>query len=279
MNKLLIIFLILICVIFFVYDYSPSNIEGLTSKQKFKKGVNKTWNNIKKSKLYKATGVNKYVNYLNPAKKKSKPKPPPPMMILKPASSADYSDNIISPYVGDDFESMKNDVSDYDNALNGKESKKLVSPAPIGKQYFYNTGTQCTDQKSRQLVDRYSLIDSREGVLNDDGSIDKSMFASANADLNRSTIFKEKPDYEQTLADECIPITIEPVNVYGQKSTKETHNVSVFDLNNFNKTQLGGDVSQGFTTLNMERMDYGQKTFIYSTSILGLYLLFKALQK
>jgi hypothetical protein len=288
MCKFIILFLILISVLFIggeniIIKYTEDSIiEGARSKSKpkfklsdlgKKKFYKNTAKSIQKSKIYKASGINKF---LAPAKKKKVAKPKP-VFNLKPVESADYSDNIIPPYVGDNFNSIRKDITEYSNALDGKPSKKLVSPAPLGKQYFFKTGVKCADMNTGQLVDRYSIIDSRVGVKNEDGTIDNSIFASAVADFNQSTIFKKQANYAETLADKCIPITIEPVDVYGKKLKPETRHVSVVDIQKFDDTQLGPN--EGFATLNMEKMNAGQQAFIYSASVLGLYLLFRAMQK
>ena len=212
-----------------------------------------------------------------PAKKAKKKAIPIPTFNLKPVESADYSDNILPPYPGEELALIREDITQYANALDGKSSKKLVSPAPIGKQYFFNTGVKCADMTTGQLVDRSSIIDSRVGVKKNDGTIDNSIFASAIADFNQSTIFKKQANYAETLADKCVQITIEPVDVYGKKLKPETRHVSVIDIQKFEDTQLGP--KEGFATFKIEKMNAGQQAFIYSASILGLYLLFKALQK
>jgi hypothetical protein len=277
----IIVLLFVIILISVMFSSSSSSKEGLTKWEKdLRKNVKRTFNRakkaVRKSKIYKATGVDKYLR-LN-GKKKSKPKSKV-NMVLKPAASADYSDNILPPYTGDNFKSIQSDLNEYKNALDGKSSKMLVSGAPIGKRYFYNTGVKCTSITDGKLVDRYSVIDAREGVKNDDGTIDNSMFASAIADLNRSTIFKEKPDYAETLKDKCKKVTIKPIDVYGKELREQTQYVSVFDFNNFNNTQLGDKTEAFKPAMNLENMDAGQKAFIYSLSVLGLYFVFKALQK
>ena len=289
MDTLLIPVLILIIVVFFFND-DENIVEGLKMKMPKKvnvkatlnKAANDTYNSttkfVRNSKLYKATGINKYVNKLFGKTKTNNPVAAPVNMTLKPAASADYMDNILAPYVGDNFELINADLDEYGKTLAGKKSAKFVSPAPVGKRYFYNTGAQCTDLKTGATVDRYSLIDAREGVVNDDGSIDNSIFASAVADLNRSTIFKDKPNYKDAIADKCIPITIEPVDVYGKTLKAETQNVSVIDVKNFNKTQQGNS-TESFSTLTTDSMNAGQKAFIYSVSVLGLYLLYKTLHR
>lgn len=286
MRKLLILFLILVLIMAIGFG---DTVEGAKfkmkdlGKKKFYKNAAKT---VQKSKVYKATGVNKY---LAPAKKKKKPKKKKQIFNLKPTASADYTDNVIPPYAGDKFTLIKADVDEYAKALDGKESKKLVSPPPIGKQYFYNTGVKCADIKTGELVDRYSIIDSRVGIQRDDGTIDNSIFASAVADFNRSTIFRKQPNYEETLADKCAKITIEPVDVYGKKLKPETQYVSVIDIQKFDEEDPGGKGSTGknntkgyegfVSSINMEKMNTGQQVFIYSASGLGLYLLFKAYHK
>lgn len=276
MRKILILFLILILACAFFADHGESILEGAKfklsdlGKKKFYKKAAKT---IQKSKIYKATGVNKFL-----APKKKKKNKPRKKFNLKPAALANYYDNILPPYTGDNFESIRQDVKEYANALDGKTSKKFVSPAPLGKQYFFNTGVKCADMETGQLVNRYSIIDSRDGLKNEDGTVDNSIFASAVADFNKSTIFKKNPNYKQTLEDKCVKITIEPVDVYGKKLKPETRHVSLIDVQKSDDMQLGPKV-EGFATLDMERMDFGQQAFIYSASALGLYLLFRAMKK
>ena len=288
MHRILILILILISVIFIGRDIiigGGTIIEGAKSKSKSKTkfkmndlGKKSFYKNaakqIKKSKIYKASGINKF---FTPAKKAKKKAIPIPTFNLKPVESADYSDNILPPYPGEDLALIREDITQYANALDGKSSKKLVSPASIGKQYFFNTGVKCADMTTGPLVDRYSIIDSRVGVKKNDGTIDNSIFASAVADFNQSTIFKKHANYAETLADKCVQITIEPVDVYGKKLKPETRHVSVIDIQKFDDTQLGP--KEGFATFEIEKMNAGQQAFIYSASILGLYLLFKSLQK
>ena len=288
MHRILILILILISVIFIGRDIiigGGTIIEGAKSKSKSKTkfkmndlGKKSFYKNaakqIKKSKIYKASGINKF---FTPAKKAKKKAIPIPTFNLKPVESADYSDNILPPYPGEDLALIREDITQYANALDGKSSKKLVSPASIGKQYFFNTGVKCADMTTGQLVDRYSIIDSRVGVKKNDGTIDNSIFASAVADFNQSTIFKKHANYAETLADKCVQITIDPVDVYGKKLKPETRHVSVIDIQKFDDTQLGP--KEGFATFEIEKMNAGQQAFIYSASILGLYLLFKSLQK
>jgi len=288
MNKELFIFIVLFIIFFYIINNSPI-IEGAGKKKKKPKK-----NNLFGKKNTKLLGKKIKKKF---AKKKRKPKKKtkPFRMNLKPAASADYSDNIVPPYSGNDYDLIKNDVLEYGKALNGDKSSKLVSGAPLGKLYFYNTGVKCNSNGKQ--VDRYSIIDSRQGVFSNNimdfssntpnivnsttSLVDKSMFASAIADFNRSTIFKDKPNYSETLADKCIPVTLEPVDVYGRQQASQTYNVSVFDINNFNNMQG----IEKFETIHkrmlvlpdLKKMNVGQQFFIGSTAFLGLYLFYEAL--
>ena len=269
MDPLFIPILILIIVVFFFNDQNM--VEGFRFKFKkpkkinFKKTFAKVVKDVKNSKLFKRGG-----NKSNATA--------PVLMNLKPAAYAEYMDNIMKPYDGDSFNLIESDVKEYEKALFGTPSKNFVSPAPMGKRYFYKTGEKCTDLKTGKTVDRYSFIDAREGVVNENGTVDKSMFASAVADLNGIAILKKSPTYAETVADKCRPITINPVDVYGKTLKAETRHVSVVDVKNFNKFQKDNS-KESFATLTTDNMNAGQKTFIYSISVLGLYLLYKTLQR
>jgi hypothetical protein len=277
MDPLFIPILILIIVVFFFNDQNmvegfkfkfkkPKKIKfKMPKKINFKKTFNKVVNDVKNSKLFKSWGNKRNATA-------------PVLMNLKPAAYAEYMDNIMKPYDGDSFNLIESDVKEYEKALSGNRTKNFVSPAPIGKRYFYKTGEKCTDLKTGKIVDRYSFIDAREGVVNDNGTVDKSMFASAVADLNGIAIVKKTPTYAETVADKCRPITINPVDVYGKTLKAETRHVSVVDVKNFNKFQKDNS-KESFATLTTDNMNAGQKAFIYSISVLGLYLLYKTLQR
>lgn len=145
--------------------------------------------------------------------KPKKPKPKKPVL-PKPVEFASYADNVKAPYEGTNFNKIKSDVKEYGKALDGNVSNKLFSKTPLGMLYFYNTGTKC--KYDGKEVDRHILIDSRSN---------QSMFDSADANFNQSMTFNI-PDYNTTLKNECAPVTIKPVNVYGQIGAEETRYVS-----------------------------------------------------
>ncbi len=191
-----IISIILIFIIFAFTLLQPGSvIEGLKSNP-FKKA----FKSVKKA-------VNK--NVVNPVKRLvTKPKPvPKPLVLPVPAEFASYADNVKPPYVGEDFQQLQSDVNEYKKALNGVASKNMVSQNPLGMLYFHNTGTKCN--YNNKLVDKHIIVDSRAGT---------NLFESANADINKSMQF-DTPTYSMA---NCVPTTIQPIDVYGRTLPKET---------------------------------------------------------
>ncbi len=150
---------------------------------------------------------------INPVQKKEKkvfkpkPKPKPKMKIPVPVQFASYADNVMPL----DDNNIKKDIAEYQKALDGKPSAKMVSKNPLGSLYFQPTGTKCNYKG--KLVDRYTVVDSRA---------DTDLFNSADADLNKSVAPFNILDYKDTLANKCSSLTITPVDVYGRQQKKQT---------------------------------------------------------
>lgn len=187
-------------------------IEGLKNKK------SKPFKPSKPSKPSKPKPISKAFKkaIVNPVKKVgsaikklvTKPKTKTsPIILPVPVEFASYADNVKPPYNGDEFEQNQNDVKEYQKALNGETSNKMVSQNPLGMLYFHNTGTKCL--YNGKEVDRHIIVDSRAGT---------NLYNSADADFNKSMQFVT-PGYNKTI---CVPTTIEPVDVYGRKLPKET---------------------------------------------------------
>jgi hypothetical protein len=173
-------------------SYIDSYKEGLKTKNPFKK-------------LQK--GFQKKI--INPVKKvfKPKPKPKPKMIIPVPVPFASYADNVMPL----DEKNIEKDIAEYQKALDGKPSDKIVSKNPLGSLYFQPTGTKCNYKGKR--VDKYTVVDSRAKT---------DLFNSADADFNKSVAPFNILDYKNTLANKCKPLTITPVDVYGRQQKKQT---------------------------------------------------------
>jgi hypothetical protein len=154
---------------------------------------------------------------INPVQKKvknvfkPKPKPKPKMKIPVPVPFASYADNVMPL----DDNNIEKDIAEYQKALNGEKSSKMVSKNPLGSLYFQPTGTKCNAPDGK-LVDRYIVVDSRA---------DTDLFNSADADFNKSVAPFNILDYKSTLTNKCSSLTITPVDVYGRQQKKQTHYV------------------------------------------------------
>ena len=146
---------------------------------------------------------------VNPIKKLvSKKKPAIKKQVLPvPVAFASYADNVLSPYDGQEFTSIQKDIGEYQKALDGKPTDKIVSKTPLGALYFASTGTKCNAPDGK-LVDRYTVVDSRANT---------NLFNSADADFNKSSKPLIELDYKSTLANKCSPQTITPIDVYGRQ--------------------------------------------------------------
>ncbi len=158
---------------------------------------------------------------INPVQKKvknvfkPKPKPKPKMKIPVPVPFASYADNVMPAYDGDDVVIIQKDIAEYQKALNGEKSSKMVSENQLGSLYFQPTGTKCNAPDGK-LVDRYTVVDSRANT---------DLFNSADTDLNKSVAPFNILDYDNTLANKCSSLTITPVDVYGRQQEKQTRYV------------------------------------------------------
>lgn len=195
----------------FLDPFLDSRKEGLKTK-KAKNPFKKLGQDIKKKII---NPVQKKI--MNPIKKMvSKKKPEVKKMVLPvPVAFASYADNVLSPYDGQEFASIQKDIGEYQKALDGKPSEKIVSKNPLGALYFASTGTKCNAPDGK-LVDRYTVVDSRANT---------DLFNSADADFNKSFTPLTELDYKSTLANKCRPHTITPIDVYGRQLAKQTRYV------------------------------------------------------
>lgn len=151
---------------------------------------------------FKKLGKTIQKKVINPVKKVFK------LKIPVPVEFAYYADNV-KPL---DENNVEKDIVEYQKALDGTKSSKIISENPLGSRYFQSTGTKCKAPNGK-LVDRYVVVNSlAQGDL----------FNSADADLNKSVAPFNILDYKTTLANKCSKLTITPVDVYGRQMAKQT---------------------------------------------------------
>lgn len=210
------------------------------------------------------------------------------------------------------------DIAEYNKALQGERSTVLKTANPsLGKIYFQSTGEPCnknTDQFKKYIADIKKLTDSAKISLTmKDTSLPFSTYAnyftdsvkptrysligshkdwssiyeSANADLSKIT----DPNVEASKLEQnsCVPVTLIVMETDGSNKL-ETQFVTVADLEKIPPERyLGGIkpvkdkplVNEGFADINAvyAKMDAGQKVFVGSLGVLGLYFLFKLMYK
>jgi hypothetical protein len=207
-----------------------------------------------------------------PPKKKPKKKPPkkkPAVTILptknmgSPVLQKNYSDLIVGPR-GTDFASIRNEINEYEKALDGKSSTVvLTATPPFGQIYFHPTGETCIDAKTGKSVPRFTVIDSHKKGI--------TLAESAERDFNNV-------GKRIGMDGKCVPVTIKTMNAEG-KPGKETQFVSISDSKNISP-DIRMKESMGNMKADLENeLDGGQQIFIGSAVVLGLYLFYKVLYK
>lgn len=155
--------------------------------------------------------------------------------------------------------------------------KDTSLPFSIYSNYFVDSGNPT----------RYSFIDAYKIR---DVSGDTSIYNSAASDLAAAAI---DPNVEASNVNQnsCVPVTLQVMDADGSRKY-ETQFITVADIDKISPdlylTDVDGnpvkpviDNQEGFIDMNRvyEKMDAGQKIFVGSLGVLGLYFLFKLMHK
>ena len=210
-------------------------------------------------------------------------------------------------------------IDEYKKALNGESSTTLKTAKPsLGKIYFQSTGEPCkkdVDRFKKYIASMNNLIVSpKTSVTLKDTSLPFSTYAnyfntedSGNATrYNFIDAYKSGGSiYDSAAADlaatpdpnieadkveqnSCVPVTLQVMDEDGSRKY-ETQFITVADVDKISPklymTDTDGNpvkpVVEGFSDINAvyEKMDAGQKVFVGSLGVLGLYFLFKLMYK
>jgi hypothetical protein len=208
-------------------------------------------------------------------------------------------------------------IDEYKKALNGESSTILKTAKPsLGKIYFQSTGEPCNKDVDRfkkyianmknltvspttqvTLKDTSLPFSTYANYFNTDSTptrynfIDAyksggSIYDSAAADLSKTP----DPNVEAAKVEQnsCVPVTLQVMEADGSRKY-ETQFITVADVDKISPelymTDTDGNpvkpVVEGFSDINVvyEKMDAGQKVFVGSLGVLGLYFLFKLMYK
>jgi len=203
----------------------------------------------------------------SPRKKspKKKPSKKEPAVTILPTNNIgfvkNYSDLIMEPK-GATFESIRNEINEYEKALDGKTSKVvLTATPPFGNVYFHPTGETCIDTKNWNTVPLFTVVDAHK----------KGITLSQSAERDFNNVGKVSPPINF-----CKAVTIKTMNAEG-KPSNETQNVALEESENISPDIR---VKESMETKDLENeLDGGQQIFIGSAVVLGLYLFYKVLYK
>lgn len=204
-----------------------------------------------------------------PPKKKPKKKKPPkkkPTVTILPTNNMifgkSYSELIVGPKAAS-FNTIRDEINEYEKALDGKPSKVvLTATPPFGQVYFHPTGETCRDMATWKSVPRFTVVDAhKKGV---------TLAESAERDFNNVG------NNISTSSNWCKAVTIKTMNAEG-KSVNQRQFVSLAESENISPDIR---VKESMTTADLENeLDGGQQIFIGSAVVLGLYLFYKVLYK
>lgn len=186
-----------------------------------------------------------------------------------------------------------NNIKQYNNILNNKPSTKLAAginiEKPLGRVFLRDTSSNCLSMDTQTLVPRYSIMDFRKssGFVN-----------SAVADFNTAANTNVFGSSDISMSNYCIKATIMETNENGI-TNENTQYVVLADISaadpaifkNGIKPSPPTTKKEAFANMAvqsvdsdlkilpdyMKNMDVGQKIFVGSTAILGLYMYFKLL--
>lgn len=212
-----------------------------------------------------------FIKYMSMPPKKKKPSIKKPTMSILPTNTMflqkNYSDLIVGPKATD-FASIRNEINEYEKALDGKPSTVvLTAMPPFGQIYFHPTGETCRDMKTWKTVPRFIVVDSHKKGI--------PLAESAERDFNNVDDGKVS-----TPSNWCKAVTIKTMNAEG-KTKKETQFVSLAESENISPDiRVKESMDNIATTRDLEEeLDGGQQIFIGSAVVLGLYLFYKVLYK
>jgi len=178
----------------------------------------------------------------------------------------DYSKYVKTPE-GDEY----NQIIEYQKALNGNNSSALEVSAPLGMRYFYNSGLKCDDSNN----DRYLFVNSKLETQTDYTVLE-------NCDANCSTLDSAcksclpKNSIYYSASNDMDQIS-QNISETGQNSCKEMRKETIDENGNKKfETRYGKET---FVAPRLDKMDTGQRFFIGSFAVLGLFLFYKACYK
>lgn len=178
------------------------------------------------------------------------------------------------------------DVGEYRKILKGENSRRLPATSlPLGRIYSVDTGVMCDDIKTGQPAPRHSIIDAKK-------SKGKGLLDSASADFESAATNDIFEDTTKKFSNKCMSVNVNEVDKQGKKTVGANKFLSLAEIRRTSPDLLVGNptvppefkepfISPGLvdedankvTVANfMKHMDNGQRFFIGTVAIMGLYM-------
>lgn len=163
------------------------------------------------------------------------------------------------------------EIDEYQKIIKGEQSRKMPNAdLPIGQIYTYDTGSTCVDLKTGMPVPRHTVINVRKS---------KGLLGSAYADFNTA---KTDPYIDVDAAvgsDKCMQVNVKEIDKNGKPTINIQRNITIAEYKRSSPDLFAeGFISPGLvddkvTSSNyMKHMDAGQRFFVGTVAVLGLYM-------
>lgn len=196
--------------------------------------------------------------------------------------------------LGKDIDGLVN----YVELLVSGGGKASATGKPLGNKFFLKTGGKCKDKATGEDKDRFiyinnvpqgniPFISSGVGV---NFSEFKGLIPGTISNLNAFNPMEMFQAFLSGSKPDCQELTMETIDVYNNKST-ETHYVTLVDIKNMDPCSFkdkknpltGQSCKETFTNLNpddyFKEDDIGVQIYFASIGLLGVYILYRFLQK
>jgi len=182
------------------------------------------------------------------------------------------------------------DIGEYQKILNGENSRRMPDIThPIGRVYVTETGVMCNDIKTGQSVPRQTIVNVKmEKSISSKNGILESAYSDFN-NAGSSNIFE---DANRKFSDKCMSVDVNEIDKTGKQTTVKTKYLSLAEIERSPSSMFSGVVptipkefkepflmpglvedEDRVTVGNfMKHMDGGQRFFVGTLAVMGLYM-------
>lgn len=177
------------------------------------------------------------------------------------------------------------DIGEYQKIMNGENSRRMPDIThPIGRVYVTETGVLCNDIKTglsvpRQTIINAKIVSSKNGVLD-----------SAYSDFNNAGLSNIFDDTNRKFLDKCMSVDVNEIDKTGKQTVVKTKYLSLAEIERSPSSLFSGVVptipkefKEPFSMHNvvedrvtvgnfMKHMDGGQRFFVGTLAVMGLYM-------